>query len=102
LRLNNNDIDPAPLLVRSLTPEPEPGPEPKEFPALPKARVTSSIGLRIRQAAGTKYPKVGWLEDGTVVDVMRGVHDGADVWLQIGYQQWIAMQYDGERLAVWV
>lgn len=83
-------------------PAPEPGPEPKEFPKLPRARVISVIGLNVRQAAGTSYPKSGWLANGTTVDVMRGVCDGADTWVQIGYQQWIAMEHGGVRLAVWV
>lgn len=106
LRKNNIAVDPAPLLVNSLNyeqpeTEPQPGEEPGKFPKLPKARVTSSIGLNIRQAAGTIYPIVGYLPKGTVVDVFRGVGDGADTWLQIGFQQFIAMQFDGQLLAVW-
>lgn len=105
-RLNGAAIDPAPLMVSTLIEEStepalEPGLEPSEFPKLPKARVISGIGLNVRQAAGTIYPKTGWLANGTTVDVMRGIQDGEDVWLQIGYQQWIAQQYEGDTLAVW-
>lgn len=110
LRKDGVAIDPAPLLVATFKTEspesgpvvePEPGPAPREFPTLPRVRITSMVGLNIRQAAGTGYPLVGYLPKGAVVDVMRGVNDGADDWLQIGHEQWIAMRYAGDTYAVW-
>lgn len=119
-------VDPSPLLVAELPGEPEPvdpepveptpgpppepepqpapptSPEPTEFPALHRVRVVAAPSLSIRQAAGTTYPRVGYLPTGTEVDVLRGVRDGADVWLQIGYYQWIAQRFGGETLAAWL
>lgn len=110
LRKNGVAIDPAALLVTTFKTEspewppvvePEPGPEPAEFPALPKARVTSIIGLNIRQGAGVIHPLAGYLPARTVVEVIRSVHSGSDIWLQIGCQQYIAMRHAGETYAVW-
>jgi hypothetical protein len=108
LRKNNVPIDPAPLLsaapvIPGTGTAPQPNPEPVlvEFPVLPKIRITAEPGINVRQAAGTNYPRTGYLISGVVVDVIRGVMDGSDVWLQIGHQQFIAMRYDGDVLAAW-
>lgn len=115
LRKNNVAIDPASLMVEQLggvQPEdeeepgggqvqPDIGPEPQTFPALPKARVTSQIGLNMRSGAGINNPLVGYLPNGTEVEVLRKVAQGSDIWLQIGYQQFIAMKVGNEKLAEW-
>jgi murein DD-endopeptidase MepM/ murein hydrolase activator NlpD len=115
LRKNNVAIDPASLMVENLDGaeplgevqpdggqvQPEVGPEPAGFPALPKARVTSQIGLNVRSGAGVGNPMVGWLPAGTEVEVIRKAPDGNDIWLQIGYQQFIAMLVGNEKLAEW-
>jgi murein DD-endopeptidase MepM/ murein hydrolase activator NlpD len=115
LRKNNVAIDPAALLVERLNggepggevepgggqEEPGGGPEPGSFPALPKARVTSQIGLNVRSGAGVGNPLVGYLPLGTEIEVLRKVTDGGDTWLQIGYQQFIAMKVGTEKLAEW-
>jgi hypothetical protein len=117
-------IDPAPRLVTFLAPIPGPGPgpipgpgpepepgdggepipvgeEPEEFPALPLAQVISPIGLNVRMGPGVVNAIVGFLPVSTPVEVLRKVMDGGDTWLQIGYQQFIAMQFSGDTLAVW-
>ena len=81
--------------------QPGGGPEPESFPALPKARVTSQIGLNVRSGAGVANPLVGYLPNGTEVEVLRKIIDGDDTWLQIGYQQFIAMNVGSEKLAEW-
>lgn len=115
LRKNNVAIDPAPLLVERLDgtepggeeepggeqEQPDVGPEPQSFPALPKARVTSQIGLNVRAGAGIGNPLIGYLPSGTEVEVIRKVPQGGDIWLQIGYQQYIAMKVGNEKLAEW-
>ncbi len=115
LRKNSVAVDPAPLLVERLDGvepggeeepggglvQPDVGPEPAGFPALPKARVTSQIGLNIRSGAGVANPLVGWLPNGTEVEVLRKVELDSDIWLQIGYQQFIAMRVGSEKLAEW-
>ena len=115
LRKNNVAIDPAAMLVERLDggepggeeepgggqEEPGGGPEPEGFPTLPIARVTSQIGLNVRSGAGIGNPLVGYLPTGTEVDVLRKVRDGNDTWLQIGYQQFIAMKIGSEKLAEW-
>jgi murein DD-endopeptidase MepM/ murein hydrolase activator NlpD len=114
LRKNSVAVDPAPLLVEHLDDEPggegEPGgglvqpdigPEPAGFPALPKARITSQIGLNIRSGPGVANPLVGWLPNETEVEVLHKVNQADDIWLQIGYQQFIAMRVGSEKLAEW-
>jgi uncharacterized protein YraI len=66
-----------------------------------KARVTSQIGLNVRSGPGIGNPLVGYLPSGTEVEVIRKVAQGNDTWLQIGYQQFIAMKVGSEKLAVW-
>lgn len=115
LRKNSVAVDPAPLLVERLDgvepggdvepdggqEQPGGGPEPQSFPALPMARVISQIGLNVRSGPGISNPLVGWLPSGTEVDVIRKVTQGSDTWLQIGYQQFIAMKVGSEKLAEW-
>lgn len=120
LRKNNVAIDPAPLLVLSLTgdggqPRPDGGDgtgeqpggglpvgeEPEAFPALPMARVISTVGLNVRLGPGVSNPIVGFLPTGTQVEVLRKAGEGGEDWLQIGHQQFIAMKVGGEMLAVW-
>ncbi len=118
LRLNNVPIDPAPLLVALLAGGPTegggepggaveegeltPGKEPKKWPKLPKVRVTSNIGLNVRQGPGLVNSPVGYLPGGAEVEVLRKVEQGPDVWLQIGYNQYIALVVAGQTLAQWV
>lgn len=104
VRKDGTPVDPAPLLVAMLDGQdqvPE-APEPASFPSLPRVHITSTVGLNIRQAAGVVYPLAGYLPAGSVVEVMRGVRDGDDTWLQIGHQQWVAMRYGGDEFAAWV
>jgi murein DD-endopeptidase MepM/ murein hydrolase activator NlpD len=117
LRKNSVAIDPAPMLVERLDgvgpgpdgedeqdggqEEHDGGPEPETFPALPKARVTSQIGLNVRSGPGVSNPLIGYLPSGTEVEVLRKVTQGSDTWLQIGYQQFIAMKVGSEKLAEW-
>jgi hypothetical protein len=115
LRKNNVAVDPAPMLVEHLDgiepgddeqpgggqEEPGGGPEPQSFPELAKARVTSQIGLNVRSGPGTGNPLVGYLPGGTEVEVIRKITQGSDTWLQIGYQQFIAMKVGSEKLAEW-
>jgi murein DD-endopeptidase MepM/ murein hydrolase activator NlpD len=124
LRQNNVAIDPAVLLVTELpadgsgeppgggtgetpgegegeTPS-ESGTEPKKFPKLPKAKVTSSVGLNIRMGPSITTSIVGFLARESEVEVIRKVVDGENLWLQIGYNQYIAMKAAGEILAAWL
>jgi len=107
LRHRNLAIDPAPLLATTLEPtepteptEPE-KPEPEEFPELPRVKVTA-IALNIRRGPGVSSPAVGLLQSGVQAAVMQSIHQGDDVWLQIGYNQYIAMQVGGQKFVVWV
>ena len=107
LRNRNIAIDPAPLLATSLEPvepteptEPE-KPEPEEFPELPKVKVTA-IALNVRRGPGVANPAVGLIQNGMEVEVMKAIHQGNDVWLQIGYNQYIAMRVGGQKFVMWV
>jgi hypothetical protein len=114
LRRGIQAIDPAPLLVKTLAelrgeeaqpdvvmrPAPS-GIEPGQIPALPRVRVMVAT-LNIRSAPGLENRITGSLSMDAEVEVMRKISMGGDVWLQIGYEQYIAMQFDGNTLAQWV
>jgi len=121
LRKNNVAVDPAPLLTAFLPGGEAPGggvvipgggeeqpggevpvgEEPAAFPSLPMARIISTVGLNIRMAPGVANPIVGYLPTGSQVEVLRKALDGDDIWLQIGFQQFIAMNVAGDTFAVW-
>ena len=113
LRKGIQPIDPAPLLVRKIadldgasgviteteTPE-DMGTEPTKFPRLNKAQVCTAI-LNIRSGPSTENRIVGNLSEGTKVAVIRKAVRGDNIWLQIGYEQYIAMKHDGFILVQW-
>lgn len=113
LRHNNKPIDPQPLLVTHLEPGVQPDVEeppeeeyedttaPEEFPELPKVRVTA-VALNIRLGPGLEQPTVGLVPNSAVVEVIDSVQQGNDVWLRIGYQQYVAQRFAGDQYAVWV
>jgi hypothetical protein len=105
-------IDPAPLLVKTVAGltspenggEEEPqdlGIEPAQFPGLPKARVLVGT-LNIRSGPGVEERIVGTLILDEKVEVLRTVLQGTNIWLQIGYQQYIAQKFDGNILVRWI
>jgi uncharacterized protein YraI len=60
-----------------------------------RARAKST--LNIRNGAGINYQDIGDLSSGA--DVTIGKVEGADVWVQIDANKWIALAYKGERNA---
>jgi hypothetical protein len=111
IRKGTQPIDPAPLLVKKVADlgdgeihheEPvDAGVEPAQFPTLPKARVLVAT-LNIRSGPGVENRIAGTLIMDDKVEVLRKVLQGNDIWLQIGYQEYIAMRYDGNILARWI
>lgn len=112
LRRGTKPIDPAPLLVKTVAAltseegaeEEEPrdtGIEPAQFPGLPKARVLVAT-LNIRSGPSVEERIVGTLILDEKVEVLRKVLQGNNIWLQIGYQQYIAQKFDGNILARWI
>ena len=111
LRKGTQPIDPAPLLVKTvagLTTNEEVadvpqdlGVEPTEFPGLPIARVLVAT-LNIRSGASVNDRIVGTLILDEKVEVLRKVEQEDNLWLQIGYQQYIAQRFDGNILAQWI
>jgi hypothetical protein len=112
LRQNSVPIDPQPLLVTSLGGEPgeEPGEEPggaggagtnRLSSVLPRARVTA-VALNIRSGAGVQSPIIGLLQNGVTFDVLRLIKQGNDAWLQIGYNQFVALRFQGNVFAEWL
>jgi hypothetical protein len=77
------------------------GVEPAQFPVLPRASVTVAT-LNIRTGPGVENRIAGTLVLDNEVEVLRKIPKGSNVWLQIGHQQYIAMQYDGGILARWI
>lgn len=106
-------IDPAPLLVKTvaelegviIVPDPPippvSGPEPQPFPVPPKARVVAVV-LNIRSGPSVENQITGTLTSGAEVEALRKITQGNNVWLQIGYQQYVAMKFDGNTLATWI
>jgi hypothetical protein len=111
LRKGTQPIDPAPLLVKTVaalaseeSEEEEPqdmGVEPAQFPGLPKARVLVAT-LNIRSGPSVNDRIVGTLILDEKVEVLRKVEQENSIWLQIGYQQYIAMKFEGGILARWI
>lgn len=77
------------------------GEEPESFPALPRVRILSTVGLNIRLGPGTMNPIVGWLAPGKYVEVLRKVTLENDIWLQIGHEQYIGFRVGEDVLAGW-
>ena len=90
-------IDPMPYL----TDAPEPPIDAPDFPELPRAVVTTTVPLNIRGGPGTEYSRIGQLRSGDSVEVIRIVQAGADEWAQIGYSQFSAMRYKGNKYMGW-
>jgi len=111
VRKGTQPIDPAPLLVKTIaelevgTAHPvEPvdvGVEPEQFPILPRVSITVAI-LNIRTGPGVENRIAGTLVVDDEVEVFRKIQRDSDIWLQIGHEQYIAMQYQGTILARWI
>ena len=111
VRRGTQPIDPAPFLVKTVAnlvgeeiPGEEPvdlGSEPAQFPGLPKAHILVAT-LNIRSEPNIESRIAGTLIMDDKVEVLRKVTQGNDIWLQIGYQEYIAMRYDGNILAKWI
>jgi hypothetical protein len=118
LRQNGTPIDPMPLLVKTVaeltggqpagngtTPvvTVDTGKEPAQYPVMPKAVVVASPTLRVRDAPNTtSSTQVGSLTTNTQVEVIRKIVQGNDIWLQIGYKQYIAMYFQGVVYSKWI
>jgi hypothetical protein len=112
IRRGTKPIDPAPLLVKTVagltsdeTGEAEVpqgiGTEPAQFPGLPKARVLVAT-LNVRSGPSVADRIVGTLILDEKVEVLRKITQGRNIWLQIGYQQYIAQRFDGNILVQWL
>jgi hypothetical protein len=77
------------------------GKEPAQYPQMPKVQVLVQT-LNIRSAPGVGNTRVGGLTKNDQVEVIRKVMDGKDIWLQIGFNEYIAMLYGDEVLAKWI
>lgn len=110
-RLNKHPFNPAPWLVNTVeelgdvvTPPEPPTPdvgEPSTFPTLPRVKVIVDV-LNVRTAPNTNGQIVNTLTGDSIVEVLRTVHVGNDVWIQIGYQEFSAQYYNGETYAKWL
>lgn len=103
IRKNNHPVDPRPLLAAWDEPDQEPQPaEPLPeivIPAiekLPQAKVLGTPWVNLRSKPVVKpSTDIGNLAPGTVVDVIKVKRSGNDIWLRIGFEQWVAMRYQG-------
>jgi lysozyme len=77
-------------------------PEQAAEPELPrKARTLANLNVR-RQPLVAANTRVGRLPWGTVVDVLEVRWIDMDKWARIGENQWVAMEYRGAILMIWV
>jgi uncharacterized protein YgiM (DUF1202 family) len=58
--------------------------------------------LNVRSGPSVEERIVGTLILDEKVEVLRKVPQGNNIWLQIGYQQYIAQKFDGNILARWI
>ena len=102
LRAGGVPRDPEPMLVTEITP-PVPIEHP-EIPKLPQAVITADM-LNIRKEPSIAAYLAGKVLKGQTLPVI-GIFEsnyvnGGNIWLKIGYLQWIAMQYKGKQYAIW-
>ena len=64
-----------------------------EFPVLPMWELTTTQQLAVRQLPGASSRLMGYLDPKNVVPAMSAHKDGNDIWLRIGYNQYIAAVY---------
>jgi hypothetical protein len=104
LRKGTTPVDPQ--LYFGAQPEPEqpttPGATPVIPGPLPRARVLVDQ-LNIRMGPGTHWPTWGKLTTGNDPEVISvKLDDQGNTWAQLGWQQWAAMQYDGNTYMRWI
>jgi len=83
---------------RTTVEEVEGGPPPMEvptFPLLPKYKILASPYLNIRKRPGTASFVTGRIYKDTIVAGMSSTWLGSDLWIQIGYDQYIASYWQG-------
>ena len=103
LRQNGQAIDPAPYFLAVEQPTPPPAQAWPTFPTLPRARVVSLVGLRVRQGPGREFLQTGFLDYGATPEIIRQrPDDKGNPWVQIGFEAWCAWQYDNEQLMEWL
>lgn len=66
----------------------------------PKARPVGD--LNVRSGPGVAYSIIGAAHETDILDVLGYVAAGEDVWLRVGFNQYIAAKYDGQVLVRWV
>lgn len=93
-------VDPAPLLASRPEASAPAGPFPlPDFPRLPAVEI---LVERLNLRAAPLGNITGSVQRGERMSVLGAQRDGPAVWLQIGYNQWIAGVYAGETYVQWV
>lgn len=72
------------------------------FPTLIKVKLLTTEKLFIRQRPSALAKMVGYLAPGATLDVIGGTWVGGDYWIQIGYDQYCAVFYQGNVWAEFV
>lgn len=112
VRENDKPVDPMPLMVEDIAylidihPGVPPPTEPPDYIIeVPRVMITAYPSLRVRQQPNTNSGTKIWttIPSGKkvkVIDILP--EDNYEQWLQIGYEQYIAMYYQGYQYAIWV
>lgn len=106
-RKNGSPFDPAPYLVKTKeeldegTVTPPPTTTLPVFPVLPKAQIIVDV-LNIRESPTVSSKVVGTLLKNDVVSAFGSGTYGKNIWIQIGYKQYIAMIYSDVTMLIWV
>lgn len=101
IRKNGVPVDPEPLLAGVFTPEPPIVVPPQDLimpslPNIPMVEVVIEGPLNIRTQPEASGRVGGQLFRGMAVPVIAVRQVDDDIWLQIGYTQWIAGKYRGD------
>jgi len=65
------------------------------------ATVNAASGLNVRsKPTTTEYNVVGWVANGSQVEVLEQAKYGNDIWARVGQKQWCAIVYNGIRYLV--
>ena len=77
-----------------------PEPPESETPTLRKVRARDTYNMR--SGAGTNHARIGYFQGGTTAEALEEIQDGDDIWLRVGYGQFVAYRHKGTQFCEYV